>query len=283
MKIIDTVPYFVNNYEPSIDFLNSYINEYPDIFKEYFAYHCKDTEERHSQSIRKYPEYFLPIKQVHENIIPIIKEVTDQYFKLFEVEFPIDVNLIVGGFGSNAYTYRQIIPNITFALEKLSPEPDHLKTIVAHEFGHAAQNIISDGAGINWAQVQWNSPLIWLNQEGAATHFSRRIAVDLHPSIYFSYDEKGGNWLTFSRKNKNKNKIKQAFAKDYLAFTPELLFREWFSINGGEKFGYSRLGYFISDMFFQYQIENLGESKAVTAWKENGFEDHVKHWLLHDK
>ena len=94
-------------------------------------------------------------------------------------------------------------------------------------------------------------------------------------------DETGDTWLTFSQENKYK--IKRAFAEDYLAFKPELVFREWFSINGGEKFGYSRLGYFISDMFFQYQIENLGESKAVTAWKEKGFEDLVKHWLLHDK
>jgi hypothetical protein len=184
----------------------------------------------------------------------------------------------VGGFGSNAYTYRQIIPNITFSLEKLSPEPDHLKAIVAHEFGHAAHNIISNEDGIDWTQVQWYSPLTWLNQEGAATHFSRRTAVDLHPSIYFSYDEKGYEWLTFSKANKNE--IKKAFAEDYLALTPELVFREWFSINGGQKFGYSRLGYFIGDMFFQYQIENLGEIKAVTAWKERGFQEHVKQWLL---
>ena len=137
MKIIDTVPYFIRNYEPTIRFLRTYYSEYPDIFKEYFSYHCKDTEERHNQSLRKYEENFQTIKQVHKNILPIIKEINEEYFKLYQISFPIEVNLIVGGFGSNAYTYRQIIPNITFSLEKLSTEPGHLRALVAHEFGHA--------------------------------------------------------------------------------------------------------------------------------------------------
>lgn len=280
MKIIDTVPYFIRNYEPTLSFLRTYYSEYPDIFKEYFSYHCKNTEERHNQSLRKYQEYFLTIKQVHKNILPIIKEINEEYFKLYQISFPIEVNLIVGGFGSNAYTYRQIIPNITFSLEKLSAEPDHLRSIVAHEFGHAAHNILSDEAGIDWTQVQWTSPLTWLNQEGAATHFSRRTVLNLHPSIYFSYDDDGYEWLTFSESNKKE--VKRAFAEDYLNLTAELLFREWFSINGGVKFGYSRLGYFIGDMFFQNQIRTLGEINAVTAWKDKDFEENVKLWLVQE-
>lgn len=280
MIIIDTVPYFIRKYEPSISFLRSYYSEYPDIFKEYFSYHCKDTEERHNQSLKKYQEYFQTIKQVHKNILPIIKEINDEYFKLYQISFPIEVNLIVGGFGSNAYTYRQVIPNITFSLEKLSPEPDHLRVIVAHEFGHAAHNILSEEAGIDWTQVKWNSPLTWLYQEGAATHFSRRTVLNLHPSIYFSYNDDGYEWLKFSESNKKE--VKRAFAKDYLNFTTELLFREWFSINGGEKFGHSRLGYFIGDMYFQNQIEKSSEINAVTAWKDKGFEENVKLWLFQE-
>ena len=280
MKIIDTVPYFFRNYEPTISFLRTYYNEYPDVFKEYFSYHCKDTEERHNQSLKKYQEYFQTIKQVHKSIVPIIEEINEEFFKLYQISFPIDVNLIVGGFGSNAYTYRQVIPNITFSLEKLSTEPNHLKAIVAHEFGHAAHNILSDEAGIDWTQVQWTSPLTWLNQEGAATHFSRRTVLNLHPSIYFSYDDDGYEWLTFSESNKRE--VKRAFAEDYLNLTAELLFREWFSINGGGKFGYSRLGYFIGDMFFQNQIRKLGEINAVTAWKDKDFEENVKLWLVQE-
>lgn len=279
LKIIDTIPFFMNNYQPSINFLRKYYNEYPEIFKEYFTYHCKDTEERHNQSILKYPQYFLTIKQVHENIIPIIKEVTDEYFKIYQITFPIEVNLIVGGFGSNAYTYRQIIPNITFALEKLSPDPKHLRTIVAHEFGHATHNIISNKAGIDWKKVQWNNPLTWLYQEGAATHFSRRTVPNLDPSIYFSFNDEGDDWLTFSESNKQN--IKKEFRKDFDNENPQSFFREWFSINGGDKFGYSRLGYFIGDMLFQDLIIMKGELNAINAWKDQGFEEEINKWLFH--
>lgn len=280
MKVIDTVPYFMDNYEPSQLFLRTYYNEYPDVFKEYFAYHCKDTEERHNQSLQKYPAVFQDIKQVHQTILPIIEEISDEYFKLYQVSFPIEVNLIVGGFGSNAYTYRQFIPNITFALEKLSPNPNHLRTIVAHEFGHAAQNIITNEAGIDRAIIQWNNPLTWLNQEGAATHFSRRTAKELNPSIYFSYNDEGEEWLSFAKANQKE--IKRAFADDYSNLTSELVFREWFSINGGKRFGHSRLGYFIGDLFFQNQINNHGEMKAVTAWKEKDFLEDAKRWLIQE-
>lgn len=269
----------MNNYQPSINFLRKYYNEYPEIFKEYFTYHCKDTEERHNQSILKYPQYFLTIKQVHENIIPIIKDVTDEYFRIYQITFPIEVNLIVGGFGSNAYTYRQIIPNITFALEKLSPDPKHLRTIVAHEFGHATHNIISNKAGIDWKKVQWNNPLTWLYQEGAATHFSRRTVSNLNPSIYFSFNDEGDDWLTFSESNKQD--IKKEFRKDFDNENPQSFFREWFSINGGDKFGYSRLGYFIGDMLFQDLIIMKGELNAINAWKDQGFEEEINKWLFH--
>ncbi|KQL34368.1 hypothetical protein [Psychrobacillus sp. FJAT-21963] len=278
MRIIDTVPYFLYNYNSSIDFLRTYYSVYPDVFKEYFTYHCKDTEERHMESLKKYPEYIERIKEVHHNILPIIEETEEEYFKLFQISFPIDVNLIVGGFGSNAYTHRQFIPDITFSLEKLSPKTEHLRTIVAHEFGHAAQNIMSEEAGIDWTEVQWKSPLTWLNQEGAATHFSRRTAINLNSSIYFSYNDEGEDWLSFS--TKNRKEIKRAFSEDYSNLTDELLFKKWFSINGENRFGYSRLGYFVGDMFFQHQIENLGEINAVIAWKEKGFEESVKQWLF---
>lgn len=277
MKIIDTVPYFTKNYTPSIQFLRNYYNEYSSIFNEYFSYHCKDTEERHSQSICKYPQSMSAIKQVYQNIVPIILEITEEYNKLYRVAFPVDVNLIIGGFGSNAFTSRQIIPNITFSLEKLSPDPIHLRAIVAHEFGHAAHNIISNDARMDWTKIQWTNPLTWLNQEGVAIHFSRRTVPNLKPSIYFSFDDEGDKWLDFC--NRNNQEIKKAFANDLFTLTAELFFREWFSINGGNKFGFSRLGYFIGDLFFQNQIEKLGEHEAIIAWQNTDFIDNVKHWF----
>ncbi|MEI5909304.1 hypothetical protein WAK64_19835 [Bacillus spongiae] len=78
----------------------------------------------------------------------------------------------------------------------------------------------------------------------------------------------------------NWENIKTEFTKDVSTVTPIEVFREWFSINGGKKFGYSRLGYFIGDMFFQNQIKKFGETKAIIAWKESDFEEQVKNWLL---
>ncbi|KRF55134.1 hypothetical protein ASG99_10400 [Bacillus sp. Soil768D1] len=43
----------------------------------------------------------------------------------------------------------------------------------------------------------------------------------------------------------NKQDVKLGFAKDLATCTPQEIYREWFSINGGGKFGHSRLGYFI--------------------------------------
>lgn len=277
MQIIDTVPYFFTNYEPTTQFLRKYFAEFPEIFEEYFNGHCKDTEERHLQSIEKYPHYFNSIKEVHENILSIIPEIAGAYKNKYNLSFPVDINLIVGGFGSNAYTYRQIIPNITFALEKLSPNPDHLRVIVAHEFGHLAQNIMTDDAGMDWLKSQWTHPLIWLYREGIATHLSRQIADNIHPSVYFSYNDEGVQWLTFAQANMIR--IKQAFTEDFKALTSEKLFHEWFSINGGNRFGYSRLAYFLGDQFVLEYMEKHGELAAIIAWREERFEAIIAQWL----
>ncbi|MFC6226441.1 hypothetical protein ACFQI7_01380 [Paenibacillus allorhizosphaerae] len=163
-------------------------------------------------------------------------------------------------------------------MEKLSPGLDHVKVIVAHEFGHAAHNLISNNAGIDWTQIHWESPLVWLFQEGAAIHFSRKTAGGLHPSIYFSYDEQGQDWLAFAESNRAE--IKKAFAKNYCTVPSNSLYREWFSINGGKTFGYSRLAYFLGDWFMQVQMQQLGEMNAVTLWKDSDFEAQVKQWLF---
>ncbi|MFJ7826719.1 hypothetical protein [Psychrobacillus sp. NPDC096623] len=280
MQIIDTVPYFFTNFEPTTQSLRKYYAEFPVIFKEYFNGHCKNTEERHLQSIEKYPHYFGVIKEVHENIQSIILEIAEAYKNKYDISFPVEINLIVGGFGSNAYTYRQIIPNITFALEKLSPNSDHLRVIVAHEFGHLAQNILSDNAGMDWSKALWTHPLIWLYREGIATHLSRQIADNIHPSVYFSYNDEGVEWLAFALANTTK--IKQVFKEDYETLTSGELFHEWFSINGGNRFGYSRLAYFLGDLFVQEYKEMHGEKATIIAWKELGFEEKIAQWLAQE-
>lgn len=277
VKIIDTIPDFMESYTHDISHLQAYYAKYPDIFKEYFMYHCKNTEQRYLQSLKKYPQQFVAILEIQNKLPALIQEIEEQYLALYQLSFPIDVNLIVGGYGSNAYTYREIIPNISFALERMSPDTEHVQVLAAHEFGHAAQNILSDQTGTDWSMVDWNSPLTWLNQEGAATHFSRRIVPGLSPAIYFSYDGEGEQWLAFAQEHKEA--IKQAFAQDYRSMDTMRLFKEWFSINGGSRFGHNRLAYFLADQFFRNQIERLGEEQAIIAWGDSDFKPSVENWL----
>lgn len=275
MKIVDSASFFLDHYKADTKFLKEYYNKYNNIFSEYFKYHCKDSEERQLQSLHKYS--LSTLKKVHDNIIPVIKETVNTYNTLYRIAFPIDVNLIIGQYGSNAYTHRQIIPNITFALERLSPNKNYLKVIVAHEFGHAVHNILTDQVGYDWSEMQWDNPLIWLYQEGIATHFSRKISPNLPPHTYFSYNDEGADWLAFCKENKSK--IKQQFTLDLTNEKINDVFYEWFSIRGGEKFGHNRLGYFIGDLFVQEQIQSFGEMKTITFWKETQFIDYVRKWL----
>lgn len=277
MKIVDTASYFLENYDGTLNSLRTYYSEYPEIFEVYFAYHCKDTEERHQQSISKYPAVMEAIEAARWRLPSLIEETATAYERLYGITFPIDVNLLVGGFGSNAYTYREIIPNISFALERLSPEPDHLRVIAAHEFGHAAHHIISDRAETDWSRVNWTHPLNWLYQEGIATHFSRKTAVGLAESVYYSFNGEGEEWLRFAERNAGE--IKRAFAEDYRNLSTVELFKEWFSITGGKRFGYDRLAYFLGNDFVQSRMEELGEMKTVLCWREKDFLQSAEKWL----
>lgn len=277
VKVVDTAGFFLKNYDGTMESLHTYYREYPKVFEEYFAYHCRNTAERHQQSIRKYPEVMGDIEAARWRLPAIIEEVATTYERLYGITFPVDANLLVGGFGSNAYTYREIIPNISFALEKLSPVPDHLRVIAAHEFGHAAHHILSDRAGTDWNKVQWTHPLTWLYQEGVATHFSRKTATGMDEAMYYSFNEGGGAWLGFAEENTVE--IKRAFAADYRQLDSVELFREWFSINGGKRFGVERLGYFLGNNFFQSKIGKMGELKAMLDWGREDFLASAEHWL----
>jgi hypothetical protein len=81
---------------------------------------------------------------VYERIIPIIEEIEKAYKWLYDVSFPIEARLIVGGIDSNANAQRAILLHLTFALEKISPEPGHIQAIVAHDFGHVTHNLLSN-------------------------------------------------------------------------------------------------------------------------------------------
>ena len=62
--------------------------------------------------------------------------------------------------------------------------------------------------------------------------------------------------------------------------SPAEIFREWFSINGGTHFGFTRLGYFIGYSILLRLIEKYQAINAITLWKESNFFDEVGNVLL---
>lgn len=278
MKIFNTVPYFFNNFLPTEQFLKQYHEKFEPHFREYFLYHCKNREEKIRRAIQKYPEKLKEIEKSSEKIEHLIQKVISDYQQKYNVEFTKDVHIIVGAYGSNAFTHRQIIPEVTFCLEKLSPKDEHLKVIIAHEFGHVLHNILSAQDGMDWSKLEWFHPYTWLLQEGCATYFSKQV-VSADEAVYFSYDGNGEKWMKFA--DDNKQQIFSAFLEDIKqGKSATEIFLEWFSINGGARFGHSRLGYYIGYCAVQRLIEKYHERKAVTLWKEMNFVDEMDKVLL---
>lgn len=166
---------------------------------------------------------------------------------------------------------------MTFCLEKLSSSEEHLKVIIAHEFGHALHNILSDNDGMNWSKLQWSHPYTMLLQEGCATYFSEQVTV-ADKSVYFSYDDNGKEWLLFAEENKSE--IITTFLEDVKKLTQPEIFHEWFSINGGAHFGFTRLAYFIGYNVIKLLIEKYQEEKAITLWKEPTFHEEIESVLI---
>ncbi|WP_042142049.1 DUF5700 domain-containing putative Zn-dependent protease [Paucisalibacillus sp. EB02] len=276
MNINDTFGSFPDNL--TIQSLRQYYEKHPDIFNFYFQIHCKNTDIRLNQAIQKYPTDWDSIEKVHDRIVKLIEIVEQAYQSNYQLNFPITVNLIVGAYGSNGYTNHKIIPDITLAMERLTYKEDPLKVLIAHEFGHAAHNIFSNKHHMDWKLVQWDHPYTWLLQEGTATHFSKQIVPDLNDSIYFSYTDNGDEWLKFARGNRQV--LLKKFTEDLRSGrSNKEIFKEWFSINGGETFGFTRLGYFVADCMFQDFEKEIGEMDTLLLWKEDRFFRIVEAWL----
>ena len=278
MRIVDTFSSFPKH--TSIENLKRYYKQYPEVFHYYFSYHCANTDRRLHKALERYAANWDDMIKVHQIIKSLIITVTDTYREKYQLEFPVNVNIIAGAYGSNAYAEREIIPDITFAIERLTYETDPLSVIIAHEFGHVAHHIIADSHQIDWKLMEWDHPYVWLLQEGAATHFSKQIVPELKESIYFSYDYKGDEWLNFSRENKGD--IIRCFAKDiHSGKNSGEIFKEWFSINGGSRFEFTRLAYYAADCMFQDFIREYGELETLLLWKQENFFTRVDEWLNH--
>lgn len=281
MDILNTIPDFLkiyrDNSELKITDLESYYALYPNIFEFYFLNHCPKTSERLTEAIAKYPQKLKEIEITNEILPHVIKKVVSDYDRKYDIKIDSKFNLFVGGFGSNAFIDHKIVADVYMAAEKLSPKDEHLRVMVSHELGHVYHNIRSDQKGLEWKKVEWTSPFIALYREGVATFCSQQIAVGLSEDVYYSYDDKGTNWLAFYKENRRE--IKKRFLRDATGTWSMDKEKEWFRLSGGKYFGFNRLGYFIGTEYVHHLVHEFGEKKAITYWCSNDIHKSATEWL----
>ncbi|CUB10882.1 hypothetical protein BN2127_JRS1_02668 [Bacillus cereus] len=276
----NTIPSFLKLWESNeveLAVLNQYFNSHPEIFEEYFKYHCPKTTDRLSNAINLYPAKIEGIRIIAESFPIIIQEITNEYRNKYSFDVNMKFHIFVGAFGSNAFVEREIIGDIFFAVEKLSPDLKHLRVIVAHEIGHIYHNVMLQNNGMDWEKAEWTDAAVNLYREGVATYVSKQIVKGLNESVYYSYDDDGERWLQYCIENEEQ--IKKRFLKDYIegwTFEKE---KEWFRLSGGQYFGYNRLGYFLGTAFVEYVAQALGESEVFTFWNKHNLKRDVMDWL----
>ncbi|MGN4670977.1 aminopeptidase [Bacillus cereus] len=278
--INNTIPSFLKLWESTdieLAVLNQYFTSHPEIFEEYFKYHCPNTNERLSNAIKQYPAKIEDIRIITKTLPIIIQEITNEYCNKYHFDVNMKFHIFVGGFGSNAFVEREIIGDIFFAAEKLSPDSNHLRVIVAHEIGHIYHNVMLQNDGMDWEKAEWADAAVNLYREGVATYFSKQIMKGLDESVYYSYDNDGERCLQYYIENEEQ--IKKRFLEDYIegwTFEKE---KEWFRLSGGQYFGYNRLGYFLGTAFVEYVAQALGESEVFTFWNKHNLKRDVMDWL----
>lgn len=57
------------------------------------------------------------------------------------------------------------------------------------------------------------------------------------------------------------------------------IFKEWFSINGGQTFGYTRLGYYIGYVLVHHLAAEEGIENAMLFWGHVDFEERMNKLL----
>lgn len=278
--INNIIPSFLKLWESDdleLELLNRYFTSHSEIFEEYFKYHCPKTKERLSNAIKQYPAKIEDIRIIAESLPIIIQEVTNEYRNKYNFDVNMKFHLFVGGFGSNAFVEREIIGDIFFAAEKLSPDLNHLRVIAAHEIGHIYHNVMLQNTGMDWTRAEWIDASVSLYREGVATYLSKKIVKDLNESVYYSYNSDGDSWLQYYKENEEK--IKKRFLQDYVEGWTDEKEKEWFRLSGGSYFGYNRLGYFLGTAFVTYFVQAFGENEALTFWNKHNLKSSVMGWL----
>lgn len=276
MKIIDVVEPFVKNYEASVEYLNAYYIKYEKDYEEYFKYHCLHAEEKKHKAIDLHPRKLQDLLPMRDLFLEYIPKITKTYESMFSIHFTKDVHLLVGLYGSNAFTYRQYNPEVSFCLETLTNHKKYIQLIIAHEFGHATHHIYNDIHRIAWNKVDWMNPYTWLLQEGIATYLTTKLVrADLDEYFTFKEDK---DWALFA--HENESRIARKFLEDIeKGVENSLFYKEWFSINGGKHFIYMRLGYYLGYRVVVKLVEQLGIEEVFMLWDKNDFIEIMKKQL----
>lgn len=281
MFIQNSIPDFLALYESKKEFelldLESYINRHPDMYDQYFPIHCPKTEERLQAAIKKYPVKIKDMRIISNKLPTIIEEVETEYSNAYSLDLNLGYKLIVGTYGSNAFVTRTNKREIYFAVEKLSPDTNHLKVIVAHEIGHIAHFSFATQNGMDLTKVDWMHGLTTLYTEGAATYLSRKIVPGLNNSVYFTYDADGDSWVNCFEENKPE--VKQRFLEDASSGWDMTKEKEWFRLSGGSYFGHNRLGYLLGTDYIEHLVSRVGEEEALVFWKGNDVKADILAWL----
>ena len=269
MNIYDYATPFIKTYEPTELYYELCFQEHKEVYDYYFVDHCRDKETKMKKALIEHPNKLQQMQWVATNIPPFVKDITDKYEQLFPVKFKQDVYIFVGLGGTNAYTYRSMDPKIGFCVEKLEAEEGALQTIIAHEFGHSLHHQYTTYCGIEAGAISWNDPYTWLLQEGIATYLSMQV-VDVPHDVYFAYT-RDVEWLTFCEESKAQ--FIAAFKQDLAEKSTAEIFKEWFSINGGTTFGYTRLAYYIGTALVESFVNEFGVEQTMTLWGRPDFKE----------
>jgi hypothetical protein len=261
------------------DGLEDYFRRYPEIFGVYFPDYCPKTDERLIRAIEQYPAKAEDISLAGQRLPEEIDNIRGLYLSLTGIDADVDHHLFAGAFGSSAFVAGEKKDEIFYALEMLSPEPDDLRLVAAHEMGHIIQYRMSAGtAGDDWWQdVHWNHPLVTLVSEGGAIYLSKLAVPGRGRPDYISFGALGEESYGFYMGNKRK--LHEEFMNDMRESWETEKDKEWFRLSGGSRNGHSRLGYYIADGFMEHRAELRGMDAALTDWDTMTLEEEFMDYL----
>lgn len=129
--------------------------------------------------------------------------------------------------------------------------------------------LYSDKHAIEWDKIDWLHPITWLLQEGIATYLSKKV---VHAGLdeYFAFEE-DPIWLEFAETNQSS--IAQQFLTDLTTHDATYVFKEWFSINGGQHVQVTRLAYYLGYHIVKQLIAEFGEHRILLLWDKENFHE----------